>query len=147
MKSDLAEQLKEILDNMSQEEFDREWSKITALGFGVEGIGSESEEKNIPKGFFLWGILRKFVYQFTNKHFHMAPEQMLEKVKQIEAAIEDFKFSYISYLIGVIGDEKLDGEFKKMLDEIGREKTETHPLNELAAQILKKIAEGNPQKI
>jgi hypothetical protein len=49
MKSDLAEQLKEILDNMSQEEFDREWSKITALELGVEGIGSESEEKNIPK--------------------------------------------------------------------------------------------------
>lgn len=49
MKSDLAEQLKEILDNMSQEEFDREWSKITALGFGVEGIGDENEEKNIPK--------------------------------------------------------------------------------------------------
>jgi len=49
MKSDLAEQLKEILDNMSQEEFDREWSKITALGLGVEGIGGENEEKNIPK--------------------------------------------------------------------------------------------------
>jgi hypothetical protein len=49
MKSDLAEQLKEILDNMSQEEFDREWSKITALEFGVEGIGDENEEKNIPK--------------------------------------------------------------------------------------------------
>jgi len=49
MKSDLAEQLKEILDNMSQEEFDREWSKITALELGVEGIGCENEEKNIPK--------------------------------------------------------------------------------------------------
>jgi hypothetical protein len=57
----------------------------------------------------------------------MAPEQMLEKVKQIEAAIEDFKFSYTSYRIGVIGEGELDGEFKKMLDEIGREKTETHP--------------------
>jgi len=49
MKSDLAEQLKEILDNMSQEEFDREWQKITALEFGVEGVCGENEEKNIPK--------------------------------------------------------------------------------------------------
>jgi hypothetical protein len=77
----------------------------------------------------------------------MAPKQMLEKLKQIEAAIEDFKFYYTSYCIGVIGEGELDGEFKKMLDEIGREKTETHPLNELAAQILKKIAEDNPQKV
>jgi hypothetical protein len=31
MKSELANKLKEILDNMSQEQFDQEWSKITAL--------------------------------------------------------------------------------------------------------------------
>lgn len=31
MKSELAAKLKEILDNMSQEEFDKEWSEITAL--------------------------------------------------------------------------------------------------------------------
>lgn len=31
MKSELANKLKEILDNMSQEQFDLEWSKITAL--------------------------------------------------------------------------------------------------------------------
>lgn len=49
MKSDLAEQLKKILDNMSQEEFDREWSKITALELGVEGVCGENEEKNILK--------------------------------------------------------------------------------------------------
>lgn len=31
MKSELANKLKDILDNMSQEQFDQEWSKITAL--------------------------------------------------------------------------------------------------------------------
>jgi hypothetical protein len=31
MKSELANKLKEILDNMSQEQFDQEWSKVTAL--------------------------------------------------------------------------------------------------------------------
>ena len=31
MKSELAKQLQMILDNMSQEQFDQEWSKITAL--------------------------------------------------------------------------------------------------------------------
>lgn len=31
MKSELANKLKEILDNISQEQFDQEWSKITAL--------------------------------------------------------------------------------------------------------------------
>jgi len=31
MKSELANKLKEILDNMSQEQFDQEWSNITAL--------------------------------------------------------------------------------------------------------------------
>jgi hypothetical protein len=34
MKSELANKLKEILDNMSQEQFDQEWSKITALNMG-----------------------------------------------------------------------------------------------------------------
>jgi hypothetical protein len=33
MKSELANQLKNLLDNMSQEEFDRQWSEITAIGF------------------------------------------------------------------------------------------------------------------
>ena len=31
MKSELANKLKDILDNMSQEQFDQEWSQITAL--------------------------------------------------------------------------------------------------------------------
>jgi len=31
MKSELANKLQDILDNMSQEQFDQEWSKITAL--------------------------------------------------------------------------------------------------------------------
>lgn len=31
MKSELANKLKEILNNMSQEQFDQEWGKITAL--------------------------------------------------------------------------------------------------------------------
>jgi len=31
MKSKLANKLKEILDNMSQEQFDQEWRQITAL--------------------------------------------------------------------------------------------------------------------
>ena len=31
MKSDLAINLKEVLDNMSQEQFDQIWSEITAL--------------------------------------------------------------------------------------------------------------------
>jgi hypothetical protein len=31
MKSEIAAKLKEILDKMSQEEFDKEWSEITAL--------------------------------------------------------------------------------------------------------------------
>ncbi|WP_339888941.1 hypothetical protein [uncultured Flavobacterium sp.] len=31
MKSELANKLKEILENMSQEQFDQEWSQITAL--------------------------------------------------------------------------------------------------------------------
>ncbi len=33
MKSELANQLKNLLDNMSKEEFDRQWSEITAIGF------------------------------------------------------------------------------------------------------------------
>lgn len=31
MKSELANKLKKVLDNMTQEQFDQEWSKITAL--------------------------------------------------------------------------------------------------------------------
>ena len=31
MKSEMANRLKEILDGMSQEQFDQEWSQITAL--------------------------------------------------------------------------------------------------------------------
>lgn len=31
MKSELATKLKEVLDSMSQEDFDKEWSSITAL--------------------------------------------------------------------------------------------------------------------
>ena len=31
MKSELANKLKDILDNMSQEQFDEEWTKITEL--------------------------------------------------------------------------------------------------------------------
>lgn len=31
MKSDLAKKLKEILDNMSQEQFDMEWNAISSL--------------------------------------------------------------------------------------------------------------------
>jgi hypothetical protein len=31
LKSDLASKLRDVLDNMSQEEFDKEWSEITAL--------------------------------------------------------------------------------------------------------------------
>ena len=82
MKSDLAEQLKEILDNMSQEEFDREWQKITALELGVEGIGDENEEKNIQKSFFFQKfvvpLLRSsaLLHQFTNKHFNMKEFEM-----------------------------------------------------------------------
>jgi hypothetical protein len=33
MKSELAKQLKEVLDNMSQEQFDKEWATITAHKF------------------------------------------------------------------------------------------------------------------
>ena len=33
MKSELANKLKNLLDNMSQEEFDKQWVEITALGF------------------------------------------------------------------------------------------------------------------
>lgn len=82
MKSDLAEQLKEILDNMSQEEFDREWSKIAALELGVEGIGDENEEKNIQKSFFFQKfvvpLLRSsaLLHQFTNKQFDMKEFEM-----------------------------------------------------------------------
>lgn len=32
MKSDLAKKLKEVLDNMSQEQFDQAWGAVTALG-------------------------------------------------------------------------------------------------------------------
>jgi len=31
MQSDIATKLKDILNNMTQEEFDKEWSEITAL--------------------------------------------------------------------------------------------------------------------
>jgi len=31
MKSEMANRLKEVLDNMTQEQFDQEWSAITAL--------------------------------------------------------------------------------------------------------------------
>lgn len=31
MKTELAQKLKEVLDNMTQEQFDQEWSAITAL--------------------------------------------------------------------------------------------------------------------
>jgi len=33
MKSELAKQLKEVLDNMSQEQFDKEWAAITVHNF------------------------------------------------------------------------------------------------------------------
>jgi hypothetical protein len=33
MKSELANKLKNLLDNMSQEDFDLQWSEITAMGF------------------------------------------------------------------------------------------------------------------
>lgn len=31
MKSELAKKLKEVLDNMSKEQFEKEWSQVTAL--------------------------------------------------------------------------------------------------------------------
>ena len=33
MKSELAKKLKEVLDNMSQEQFDMEWNAISSLNF------------------------------------------------------------------------------------------------------------------
>ena len=71
MKSDLAEQLKEILDNMSQEEFDREWSKITALG-----LNSDGGKKNLLKNFVDSEKSCTFVNQFTNKQFEMKEFEM-----------------------------------------------------------------------
>lgn len=39
MKSQLAQKLKEVLDNMSQEQFDKEWNTISALN--MEGATFE----------------------------------------------------------------------------------------------------------
>ncbi len=39
MKSELAKKLKEVLDQMSQEEFDQEWFEI--LGLGLPGISAD----------------------------------------------------------------------------------------------------------
>lgn len=40
MKSEMAIKLKEILDNTSQEEFDREWSEIMSLGLQGPSVSS-----------------------------------------------------------------------------------------------------------
>ena len=42
MKSELAKKLKEVLDNMSQEQFDMEWNAISSLN--MEGPTFEEDE-------------------------------------------------------------------------------------------------------
>lgn len=53
MKSDLAEKLKELLGNMTQEEFNASWEKVTRLGLKgptIEEYSQKLEEKeNIIK--------------------------------------------------------------------------------------------------
>ena len=55
MKSDLAEKLKNLLDNMSQEQFDASWSEITALnlkGPTLEEYFTENIDSTFNNGGF-----------------------------------------------------------------------------------------------
>ncbi len=39
MKTELAQKLKEVLDNMSQEQFDQEWAEVTSLNLEGPSFG------------------------------------------------------------------------------------------------------------
>jgi hypothetical protein len=46
-KSEMAQQLKALLDNMSQEEFDKDWAEIVAMGFGSNTMIAGINIKNM----------------------------------------------------------------------------------------------------
>ncbi len=48
MKSELAKKLKEVLDNMSQEQFDMEWNAISALNMEGPTFEEAIEYFSIP---------------------------------------------------------------------------------------------------
>ena len=55
LKSDLAGKLKDVLENMSQDEFDKEWSEITSLN-----LESPSFDEAIEYFALMQGQLGKF---------------------------------------------------------------------------------------
>ena len=48
MKSELAKKLKEVLDNMSQEQFDMEWNAISSLNMEGPTFEEATEYFSIP---------------------------------------------------------------------------------------------------
>jgi hypothetical protein len=48
MKSELAKKLKEVLDNMSQEQFDMEWNAISSLNMEGPTFAEATEYFSIP---------------------------------------------------------------------------------------------------
>ena len=68
--SKLAEDLKNVLDNMSQEQFDKEWEKIENQGFPnvILLTGNEIiDELPIIKEINFWKKIKNKIKNFINK--------------------------------------------------------------------------------
>ena len=91
MKSELAQKLKEILDNTTQEEFDEVWKEITSKG--IESPSMLPNNKNLREVKVLqdiWG------------HWYLIPNELHEDFYDdcSYGSIRDFQFKWENYSTG-----------------------------------------------